>query len=232
MESLYITSHNLNSIHLKVLIAGASGMVGSLVLQNCLESNKITQVISLVRKESSNDHEKLSEVVVNDFANYSGMEEVFKNVDIAFFTIGVYTGQVPDDQFKIITVDYAVEFAKAVKNQNSDATYCLLSGAGADQTEQSKTSFARYKGMAENQIKALDLQFYSFRPAYIYPVQSRNEPNVMYSISRFLYPLIKLFGNNASIKSTELAHAMFVAGVSGAKQSILENRDILAVINE
>ncbi|MEL6562678.1 MAG: NAD(P)H-binding protein [Bacteroidota bacterium] len=217
---------------MKVLIAGASGMVGGLILQHCLESDKISQVISLVRKESSTNHEKLSELVVNDFADYSGMEDVFSDVVVAFFTIGVYTGQVPDDQFKIITVDYAVEFAKAVKNQNPNATYCLLSGAGADQTEKSKTSFARYKGMSENQITALGLQFYSFRPAYIYPVQARKEPNVMYSVSRFLYPLIRLFGSNASIKSTELARAMFTVGVSGTNQSILENRDIINLINE
>lgn len=215
----------------KVVIAGASGMIGQLILEHCLSSNEVTEVVSLVRKRTDIKNPKLKEVVTENFTDYSGQDDIFKNVDSAFFCIGVYTGQVPDKMFKEITVDYAVAFAEAIQKENPKATLCLLSGAGADRSEKSRTAFAKYKGMAENQISSLGLNFFTFRPAYIYPVTPRKEPNLMYRISRALYPLIRLMGSNGSIKSTELALAMFNVGLNGADAEILENKDILNVLS-
>lgn len=170
---------------MKVVIAGSSGMIGSLVLDTCLKSDKIEEIITLVRKPSAiKPQNKVIEVVIADFENYGTQGSLFQNVDIAFFCIGAYTGQVKDEQFKKITVDYVVEFANQLKRNSPNATLCMLSGAGADRTEKSKTSFARYKGMAENQVSELGLKFHTFRPTYIYPVTARNEPNWMYRISR------------------------------------------------
>ena len=202
-------------------------MVGSLILEECLSSQDVDKVISLVRRLGNQNHPKLQEEVVADFSDYSVHQNLFQNIDAAFFCIGVYTGQVADKEFKTITVDYAVSFAEALKKNSPSSNLCLLSGAGADRTEKSRTAFARYKGMAENQISGLDLNFYTFRPGYIYPVTPRKEPNLMYRISRALYPVIRLFGDNASIKSTELAAAMFRVGMEGAEKEILENRDII-----
>lgn len=214
---------------MKVLITGASGMIGRLVLNSCLHSEKIMEVISFVRKPTQQKHPKLKEILPADFEDYSPCEESFKNVDAAFFCLGVYTGQVPDAEFKKITVNYPVAFAKALERNSPGSRFCLLSGAGADRTEKSRTSFARYKGMAENQISKLYLEFYSFRPGYIYPVESRQEPNVAYRIFRVLYPVIKILGKKYSIKSTELASAMFLVGLSGTQKEILENADILSI---
>lgn len=212
---------------MKVVIAGSTGMIGNLVLTNCLNSPQITEIISLVRKLSGQQHNKLTEYIISDFEDYSQHEKIFNNTSIAFFCLGVYTGQVPDDIFKKITVNYAIEFANAVANKNANATLCLLSGAGADRTEKSKTPFARYKGMAENALFKLTLKTYSFRPGYIYPVVPREEPNFGYRIFRALYPLVKRFGKKYSIPSTDLANAMFHVGMHGADKSILENQDIL-----
>ena len=215
---------------MNAIITGGTGMIGSLVLDQCLSSDKIKQVISLVRRGTSRQHSKLKEVVITNFADYREQQALFQDVGLAFFCLGAYTGQIPPDEFKIITVDYAVAFAKALYSQSPSANLCLLSGAGADRTEKSRTSFARFKGMAENQIAALGISFFAFRPGYIYPVEKRNEPNLMYRVSRRLYPVIRLFGNNASIKSTALAAAMFNVGMSGADHEILENRDILKYV--
>ena len=85
--------------------------------------------------------------------------------------------------------------------------------------------------MAENYlINKKFQQFYSFRPAYIYPVSKRNEPNTIYRLMRILYPLIKLFGKNYSIKSSELAAAIFKTGLYGYEKSILENKDIIRCV--
>ena len=211
---------------MKVIIAGSTGMIGNLVLRNCLNSDIISEVRSLVRKPTGLKHAKLIEFVIQNFEDYMQHAHLFRDIDAAFFCIGVYTGQVSDDIFKKITVSYAVDFATDLKRESPNARICLLSGAGADRTEKSSTSFARYKGMAENQISALNMEFYAFRPAYIYPVEPRNEPNFGYKITRFLYPLIKILGKSLSIKSTELASAIFNVGINGAKNEILENSDI------
>jgi uncharacterized protein YbjT (DUF2867 family) len=211
---------------MKVLLTGSTGMIGDLILKHCLNSNGITEIKSLVRKPSGKKHSKLKEIEIENFEDYSKHVDLFKEIDVAFFCIGVYTGQVSDDLFKVITVNYAVQFANALKQVSPKATLCLLSGSGADRTEKSRTSFAKYKGMAENQISALNMKFHTFRPAYIYPVAPRKEPNIAYKISRVLYPIIKIFGKSLSIKSTELALAIFNVGFNGAENEILENRDI------
>lgn len=216
---------------MKVIIAGASGMVGNLVLQECIQSDQINEIISLARKPSNSSNSKINEIIISDFTDYSNHNQHFKNVSAAFFCIGAYTGQVKDDEFKLITVDYAIEFAKALAENSPGVRLSFLSGQGADRTEKSRMSFAKYKGIAENQIAKLDLEFHTFRPGYIYPVTPRVEPSLMYKISRSLYPLLKLFGKNISIKSTELAKGMFQVAMSGNDKEVLENRDILAVVN-
>jgi uncharacterized protein YbjT (DUF2867 family) len=191
-----------------------------------LADTHITGITSLVRRPSGQAHAKLTEVVITDFTDYTAHADVFEQIDAAFFCIGAYTGQLPDAQFKALTVDYAVAFGKQLQMGSPQARLCLLSGAGADRSVKSRTAFARYKGMAENQLSALDLEFYSFRPGYIFPVRPRKEPNLMYKISRGLYPLIKMFGKKYSIPSTHLAQTMLTVGLNGHSQEILENIDI------
>ena len=215
---------------MKIIITGATGMIGSLILEKCLKDDRINQVVSFVRKSSGVKHHKLKEIQLTDFEDYSGHVENFKNVEVAYFCLGAYTGQVSDELFKKITVDYAVEFSKVLHENSPDAKICLLSGAGADRSEKSRTSFARYKGMAENKISEMNLEFYSFRPAYIYPVESRSEPNLAYTVFRFLYPIVRLFGKRYSIRSTELAEAMFKVGLFGNEKKVLENHEILEIL--
>ena len=212
-----------------VILTGASGMVGSLILELCLESDDVNTVTSLVRRPSSTVHPKLREIVVEDFSNYDPVIDEFENQDIAFFCIGVYTGAVPREEFRKITVDFAVAFGEALIDKSPGGTLCLLSGAGADRTEKSKMMFAADKGAAENQLSSMGLKaFHTFRPGYIYPVASRKEPNFSYKLMRFLYkPLIRPLGKKYSIKSTELAQSMFNVGFNGCDLEILENQDIL-----
>jgi hypothetical protein len=90
--------------------------------------------------------------------------------------------------------------------------------------------FAMDKGAAENRLSAMGLgAFYAFRPGYIYPVTLRKEPNFGYRVSRFLYPLLKLMGPSVSIRSTQLAAAIFLVGLRGHSAEILENKDILKI---
>lgn len=216
---------------MKVLIVGATGMVGGLILKNCIEDKDVSLIVSIGRKPSGQTSEKLKEREWWDFDNYDGLEPEFKDVSVAYFCIGVYTGSVPKEMFKKITVDFAQAFADKLKEQSPDVSLSFLSGAGADLEENSKVAFCKCKGMAENYLIKKDFkELYIFRPGYIYPVEKRVEPNLMYSISRSLYPVLKIFAKNSSIKSTELARAMFAIFKNKPEKTILENRDILKLV--
>lgn len=213
-----------------IIIVGASGMVGKIILREALASTEVEKVTSLVRRPSGETHSKLQEITHENFNDYSKINDHFKGKDAAYFCIGVYTGAVPDDQFKMITVDFAKAFGDAVKQNSPQARLSFLSGQGADLKEKSRMSFARYKGMAENYLMSLDLGgLHIFRPAYIYPVEKRKEPNLAYRIYRKLYPVLKNIIPSSAITSEQLAKAMFKAGLHGTDKTILENEDIKKV---
>jgi nucleoside-diphosphate-sugar epimerase len=215
-----------------VMITGATGMVGSLVLECCLKSQEVSSVTSLGRRTSGIKHKKLHEVVIHDFLNLDETASYFESVDIVYYCLGVYTGAFDREQFRRITVDYPEALAKVLYKKNPDIQFCLLSGAGADRSERSRMMFAKDKGAIENRLSNMGFQsFHAFRPGYIYPVISRNEPNLSYKISRFLYPLLKLLGPRFSITSTELATAIFHVGIHGCDLEILENKDILKEVS-
>jgi len=210
------------------LITGSTGMIGNLVLQLCLENQDISAVTSLVRKPSGITHAKLIEIIIDDFSALDQDAGYLESIDIVYYCLGVYTGTVDREEFRKITVEYPETLAKVLCSKSSDITFCLLSGAGADRKETSRMMFAQDKGIIENRLSTMGFKaFHVFRPGYIYPVTPRKEPNLTYRLPRFLYPLIKLFGSNASIKSTELAASMFKVGLHGSDKEIFENRDIL-----
>ncbi len=216
---------------MKVLLTGATGMVGSLVLQQSLESQDISEIVSLLRRPSGIQHPKLTELVIEDFLALDEGATCFQGIDAVYYCQGVYTGTVDRETFRQITVAYPETLAKSIKTLSPDARFCLLSGAGADRTGKSRVAFAKDKGEIENRLSNLGLGgFHSFRPGYIFPVTSRREPGLGYRLLRLFYPIIRLFGEGSSIRSTELAKAMFRVGLQGHTHEILENRDIVAVV--
>jgi len=202
-------------------------MIGGLVLEECLKNQEIGSITLLVRRSLGIASERVREIIVEDFTDYSKIEEELKNQDIAYYCLGVYTGTVPREEFRTITVDYTTVFADKLKKYNPDSTFCFLSGQGADQSEKSRMMFAKDKGIAENYLIKLNFnKLYIFRPAYIYPVTPRKEPNFTYKLSRKLYPLLKAIYPEGVIKSTDLAKAIFKTGIKGHSKMVLENKDI------
>ena len=151
-----------------VIITGATGMIGGSVLDMCLESQEIVKVTSIVRRATGKIHEKLNEVIHKDFLDYSSIENHFENQDICYFCIGVYTGAVPRDKFREITVDYTKVFAELLRQKNEKTSFCFLSGQGADTTEKSRVAFAKDKGIAENILKELDFANLHIFPPRLY----------------------------------------------------------------
>ncbi|MEM8490883.1 MAG: NAD(P)H-binding protein [Pseudomonadota bacterium] len=215
---------------MNVLLTGATGMIGSLVVKGCLLDGRVRKVVSLTRRPSGHTSDKLVEVVISDFSDLDESASCFDDIDVVFYCLGVYTGTVDRDTFREITDDYPEALAKLLLKRNSNARFCLLSGAGADRKEKSRMAFAMDKGVIENRLSQLGFsEFYAFRPAYIYPVKRREEPNFTYRLTRSLYPVLKLFGDNASITSEQLAQAMLCVGLEGGEKEILENKDIVKI---
>jgi uncharacterized protein YbjT (DUF2867 family) len=216
----------------RLVIAGASGMVGGYALRYALENATVGSVTTIGRKTLGISHPKLTDVVHRDFADCSSLAETLSGQDAAVFCLGAYTGAVSDAELRTITVDYTVEFARVLHGRSPDAAFSFLSGNGADSTGRSRMPFARYKGEAENALFAAGFpHVYIFRPAYIYPVEPRKEPNFSYRLLRATYPAFRILFPNQVIRADDLARAMVDAAVRGTgnRGPIFENRDIRAL---
>jgi uncharacterized protein YbjT (DUF2867 family) len=160
----------------RVVIVGASGMVGGYTLRYALDNATIERVTSIGRKKLGISHPKLKEVVHQNFADCSSLASVLLDQDAAVYCLGTYTGSVSDAELRIITAGYTIEFARVLRSSRPNAAFSFLSGNGADPTGRSRLAFARYKGEAEKALLAAGFpRVYLFRPAYIYPVQPRRE---------------------------------------------------------
>ena len=214
----------------RLVVVGATGMVGGYALRYALDNPAVGHVTSIGRKKLGLSHPKLAEVLHRDFADCSALAEVLAGQDAAVFCLGAYTGAVPDAELRKITVDYTIEFARVLLASSLHPAFSLLSGKGADPTGRSRIAFARYKGEAEKALLAAGFpRVYIFRPAYIYPVEPRKEPNLGYRLLRAIYPAFRLLFPDQVIPADDLARAMVDVAVRETPQTeglVFENRDI------
>ena len=215
-------------------MVGATGMVGSCALRYAIEHPNVGRVTSIGRRSLGIRHSKLTEVLHPDFADCSALAEALTGQDAVIFCLGTYTGTVADAELRRVTVDYTVEFIRVLRAGSPNAAFSFLSGNGADPTGQSRMAFARYKGEAEKALFAAGFpRLYIFRPAYIYPIEPRQEPNFSYRLLRWLYPAFRLVFPNLVIRSDDLARAMVDVAVQTTDERqrlVFENRDIKAMV--
>jgi uncharacterized protein YbjT (DUF2867 family) len=218
----------------QLVIVGGSGMVGGYALGYALEHPAIGRVTAIGRRKLGISHPKLHEVLHQDFGDCSALAGALSHQDAALFCLGAYTGALPDAQFRAVTVDYTVAFARVLRSSSPGARFSFLSGSGADPTGRSRMAFARYKGEAENSLLASGFpHVYIFRPAYIYPVEPRKEPNFSYRFLRGIYPVFRALFPNQVIRADDLARAMVdvvVSEIGVAPSRVFENRDIRALV--
>jgi uncharacterized protein YbjT (DUF2867 family) len=218
----------------RLVIVGATGMVGGYALRYALDTSAVECVTSIGRKRLGISHPKLKEVLHQNFADSSALADTLSGQDAAVFCLGTYTGAVSDAELRTITVDYTVEFARVLRLSSPDAALSFLSGNGADPTGRSRIPFARFKGEAEKALLAAGFpSVYIFRPAYIYPVEPRKEPNFSYRLLRAMYPVFRVLFPNQVIRADDLAKAMVDVAVRGTAAhggTVFENRDIRAMV--
>ena len=218
--------------HTRLIIVGATGMVGGYALRYALDHPTVCSVTAIGRKKLSFVHPKLKEAQHRDFGDCSALAEVLSGQDAAVFCLGTYTGSVSNAELRKITVDFTIEFARVLRGSSPNAAFSFLSGGGADQTGRTRMAFARYKGEAEKALLAIGFpRVYIFRPAYIYPVEPRKEPNFSYRLLRAVYPAFRVLFPNQVIPADDLGRAMVDVAVrrSEAGGLVFENRDIRAM---
>jgi len=214
---------------MKVLLTGATGMVGQGVLIECLESPAVTNVVVIGRRTCGVVHPKLTEIIHKDFLDFSAVENAFKGCNACFWCLGVSSVGMSEADYTTITVDFSTKAAESLARLCPDMTFCYVSGEGTDSTETSKTMWARVKGRGENSLKRFGFKgLYFFRPAYIRPMKGvRVSWPILYAITSPLYPVLKLLLPKYVSTTEQVGKAMINAVLRGYDKQILESRDIV-----
>jgi uncharacterized protein YbjT (DUF2867 family) len=218
---------------MRVVVFGATGMVGSGALRECLLDPDVEQVLAVGRSATGKKHEKLRELVLPDLTDYANVADALSGYDACFFCLGVSSAGMSEADYRRVTCDIAVAAARTLVTKNPGMTFIFVSGAGADATGKSRTMWARVKGQAESAILALPFKGkYVFRPAFIRPlhgITSRTRSyRVLYAILRPLVPLLNTLFPRYVTTTERVGRAMINVARHGAAKAVLENDDINA----
>ena len=219
---------------MKVLITGASGMVGKGVLLECLDSPVVEQVLSVGRSKIDIQHSKLKQFDIPDFMDLSQVEGKLGGYDACFFCVGVSSIGMEEDTYRRLTYDLTLEFASAFLADNPKSSFIYVSGKGTDRSEKGKVMWARVKGATENQIDRMGFEdAYFFRPNYIQPLRGIRSKtgwiNVVYSLIGFSYNLFLKNLPAAATDTSRLGRAMIHAIQFRPKLKIYNTREINAL---
>jgi uncharacterized protein YbjT (DUF2867 family) len=216
---------------MKVILFGATGMVGQGVLQECLRSPEVESVLSIVRRAAGRPNPKLREIVHQDFTDFSTIERELSGYDACFFCLGVSSLGMTEADYRRVTYDFALAAARTLATLNPKMTFIYVSGSGTDSSERGGTMWARVKGATENAIFKLPFKAsYAFRPAYIQPlngiVPKTAWLKVLYSALGPLYPVWRALFPKYVTTTAQVGRAMIHVAKEGAPKRVLENRDI------
>jgi hypothetical protein len=213
----------------RAVITGTTGMVGEGVLHECLHHPDVEKILIINRKPSGHSHPKLEEVIHSDFHNLSAIENKLRGYNACFFCLGVSSVGMKEPEYKKNTYDLTMHVAKTLLKQNSDLTFCYVSGAGTDSTE-SKGMWARVKGKTENDLLKLPFKnAFMFRPGLIQPTPGLKNTLKFYNYLGWLIPVIKAFSANGVTSLKEIGIAMINTVTKGYEKHVLEVPDIKAL---
>ena len=211
----------------RVLVMGATGAVGAELVRQCILDERIESVVALARRPLKEAHPKLKVIVHDDFLNYTELTEELSEIDICYCALGVSQVQVSDPkQYTLITLDYVVAAAKALKSANPEARFCFVSGAGTDASERSSTLWRRVKGQAENRLREVyEDQLCVFRPAYIHPLRPREKAQWQDKIWSMFYHLKPIMPQLVT-DTVEVARAMINVSLADEMPKVVHNREL------
>lgn len=213
---------------MKVIITGASGMVGEGVLLACLEDPQVTEILVVGRKSCGHTNPKLREILHQDFLNLAPIEKQLAGSDACFFCLGVSSVGMAKETYKRLTYDLTLEMARRLQPLNPELTFCYVTGMNTD--EKSGRDWARVKAATENELLRLFKNAYMFRPGAMYasPGQKNLKPGFRI-IEAILFPPLKLFLPNWISTLDEVGRAMIACARRHPEKHILEVADIKSV---
>ncbi|MFD5700934.1 Rossmann-fold NAD(P)-binding domain-containing protein [Streptomyces lasiicapitis] len=218
---------------MKVIVFGATGMVGQGVLRECLRDPAVTDVLVVGRTRIDAEHPKLKQLVHRDLAELMARDdtqEQMSGYDACFFNLGVSSFRMTEDDYRRVTYDLTLTVARALSAWNPGLTFVYVSGRGTDSTEKGRVMWARVKGRTENDLLALPMNTYLFRPGYIQPLHGiRSKTRLyraLYVVAVPLFPLIRRLAPEQVTTTEQLGRAMINVATDGAPVSHLETKDI------
>ena len=219
----------MDNSKLKVIVTGASGMVGEGVLLVCLQREDVASVLVIGRKPCGTTHPKLKEIIHKDFFDLTAIENQLGGYDACLFCLGVSSVGMKEEEYHKLTYTLTTHFAKTLIKQNPNLTFCYISGASTDSTEKGRMMWARVKGKTENDLMKIFKRAYNFRPGALEPTKGQKNALRVYSYLGWLIPIIRLLSPNSICKLEELGNAMVNSVTKGYEKQILEVKDILAL---
>ncbi len=212
---------------MKIIITGATGMVGEGVLLVCLQHPNVSQVLSVSRKPLANKHPKLKELIVRDFSELEKYKTELQSYDGCLFCAGVSSIGETEATFTNKTFDFVVPFGKLLAEINPFLTFIYVSGSGTDSSEQGKVMWARVKGRTENALSKLPFKgVYHFRPGLMKPVVGQKNVKPIFRVVTALYPVVKVLAPKWTCTLDQVGNAMLHCVDKGYAKGILEVEDI------
>lgn len=213
---------------LKIIVTGATGMVGEGVLLECLNNPKVSHILSVSRKPSGLQHPKLKEILVADFMQLTDDEKQLAGYDACFYCMGISSLGLDEKTYTHITYDTTLHFAGILNKLNPGLVFNFVSGKHTDSSEQGKVMWARVKGKTENALSRMfPNRQHNFRPGIMKPLKEQKNLKGYNRYVRILYPILSPFYPSCSIQA--IGKAMINVSLKGHTGNILEVSDIKAL---
>jgi uncharacterized protein YbjT (DUF2867 family) len=221
---------------LKIILFGASGMVGQGALRECLLDPDVAEVLVVGRNPLGRQHAKIREIVHKDLYDLSPIASQLAGYDACFFCLGVSSVGMSEADYTKVTHDLTLAVASILAQQNPQMVFLYVSGTGTDSTERGKSMWARVKGRTENELLREPFRAaYMLRPGYIQPMHGVKSKTPLYRgfyvVLSWLYPVLRLVARKYMITTEDLGRAMIKIARSGAPKRVLENPDIEALVS-
>ncbi len=219
---------------MRVIIWGATGMVGQGVLRECLRAEDVTSVIAVGRSAPVVQHDKLQTLVHEDLLHYETVAGRLSGLDACFFCLGVSSVGMSEQEYTRITRDLALAAATILAKLNPSMIFVYLSGSGADSTGKSRTMWERVRGGTENALRALTFKnVYILRPGIILPRHGAVSKTPFYRFFyRLLGPVLSLLRPlhpNCILTTEVMGLAMLNLARRGWPDDLLNSRQINAL---
>lgn len=213
---------------------GATGMVGQGVLRECLLDPDVERVLAVGRSPLRQTHEKLRELIHDDFTDYSRIEGELAGHDACFFCLGVSAAGMTEQEYHRVTYDYALAAGETLARVSPDMTFVYVSGAGTDSTERGLFMWARVKGKTENALLRLPFRAaYMARPAFIQPrhgiASKTGLYRAVYAVLGPAYPLLRAVAPKHVTTTEDVGRAMLELARRGAPKRVLDSADLAAL---